>query len=203
MTPSKRLFDLVLAAFLLVPLTPMMVIVALIIWATDGRPIFYRSERMRDPASGFHLIKFRTMTVASNDTGVTGRDKADRITPLGSFLRRYRLDELPQLFNILSGDMSFVGPRPPLREYVERFPGIYGKVLQSRPGVTGLASLKYRRHEERLLANCTSPEATDSVYSRRCIPSKARLDLIYQKNRSICLDVQVMISTSLDVFRRQ
>ena len=98
----------------------------------------------------------------------------------GRFLRRSRLDEVPQLWNVLKGDMSFVGPRPPLRLYVERFPELYAKVLQSRPGVTGLATLVFHRHEEKLLAACRSAAETDAVYARRCVPRKARIDLIYQ-----------------------
>ena len=110
-----------------------MLAVATILAIYEGRPIFYVSERMRAPGEAFNLIKFRTMAQVDEDAGATGAHKAWRITRLGKFLRRTRIDELPQLFNILRGDMSFVGPRPPLREYVERFrpwwpalpPGVY------------------------------------------------------------------------------
>jgi len=142
------------------------------------------------------LWKLRTMTVNTGaETGVSGGDKNSRITPFGRFLRRTRADELPQLYNILRGDISFVGPRPPLREYVERFPECYGKVLKSRPGVTGLASLRYHRTEERLLATCTTPEETDRVYTTRCVPRKAELDLIYQRNQSLCFDLKLIGQT--------
>ena len=142
------------------------------------------------------------MTLAETDTGVSGGDKAARITRTGAWLRARRLDEFPQLWNILKGDLSFVGPRPPLRQYVEANPEIYAKVLQSRPGVTGLASICYHKHEAALLARCQTPEETDAVYSRICVPAKARLDLIYQRNQSMCYDFDLVFQTIGNIFRR-
>lgn len=199
MTPSKRLFDLFAALILGLILLPIILVIAAAIMVLDGRPVFYVSERMRAPNEPFALVKFRTMKPASTDSGVTGGDKSDRITRTGRFLRRTRLDEVPQIWNILRGDISFVGPRPPLRQYVERFPDIYAAVLRSRPGVTGLASIIYHGHEEWLLSRCATVEETDAVYARACVPRKARLDLIYQANRSLCLDMKLMLKT---VFRR-
>jgi lipopolysaccharide/colanic/teichoic acid biosynthesis glycosyltransferase len=115
-------------------------------------------------------------------------------------LRKRRLDELPQIFNILRGDISFVGPRPPLRIYVERFPHIYQKVLQSRPGVTGLASLVYARHEAHLLHRGDTAAATDAIYARACVPRKARIDLIYQRNQCLILDIWLIVLTAARVF---
>jgi len=195
MTIAKRSFDLIGALMLGLLLTPAILVIALVILLRDGRPIFYVSERMKTPTQGFRLVKFRTMRVTTGDSGVSGGDKTDRITRIGGFLRRKRLDELPQLWNILRGDLSFVGPRPPLRQYVERFPEIYRAVLQSRPGVTGLASLVYHGHEERLLARTRSREETDAVYARVCVPRKAQLDLIYQARRSLCFDLRIMLET--------
>ncbi|MFN3846558.1 MAG: sugar transferase, partial [Paracoccaceae bacterium] len=133
MTLSKRLFDisgaLVLGAVLALPFSLLLVFLLV----REGRPVFYVSERMRAPERPFMLWKLRTMRVTSGDTGVSGGDKADRVTPSGVWLRKYRLDEIPQLWNVLKGDMSFVGPRPPLRAYVERFPELYADVLKSRP----------------------------------------------------------------------
>lgn len=195
MTLSKRLMDIFLALLLAVVLSPLILGLILVILIRDGRPVFYIAERMKTPTEPFNLWKFRTMRAAAQNEGVSGGDKADRITRTGRFLRRSRLDEVPQLWNILRGDISFVGPRPPLRRYVEAFPEIYGAVLRSRPGVTGLATLVFHRTEERLLAPCTTPEETEAVYVRRCIPAKARLDLIYAANRSLCLDVLLMAKT--------
>lgn len=195
MTPSKRLFDIWLALLVGIVLLPVIAVIAVLILIRDGRPVFYVSERMKTPTEGFGLLKFRTMSVAETDSGVSGGDKSSRITATGAMLRGRRLDELPQLWNVLKGDISFVGPRPPLRQYVERFPGIYGAVLKSRPGITGLASVRYHTHEERLLARTTTPEETDVVYARACVPRKARLDLIYQKHRSVCFDLAIMWET--------
>jgi lipopolysaccharide/colanic/teichoic acid biosynthesis glycosyltransferase len=155
---------------------------------------------MKTPTEGFGLVKFRTMSVTEADSGVSGGDKTARITGTGAMLRGKRLDELPQLWNVLKGDISFVGPRPPLRQYVDRFPDTYRAVLKSRPGVTGLASVRYHAHEERLLARTTTPEETDAVYARACVPRKARLDLIYQMHQSLCFDMAIMWET---VMRRR
>jgi lipopolysaccharide/colanic/teichoic acid biosynthesis glycosyltransferase len=202
-TIGKRMFDLALAltlgALLLVPFA--LLLAALLV--KEGRPVFYVAERMKAPGQPFRLWKLRTMTQARSDSGVSGGDKSARITATGRFLRKTRLDEVPQLWNVIRGDMSFVGPRPPLRLYVERFPALYAQVLRCRPGITGLASLHFHAHEERILARCTSAAETDAVYSRRCVPRKAVLDLIYQRNRSICFDMALIAQTGRRVlFRR-
>ena len=195
MTPAKRLVDLVLALLLVVVLAVPFGLLLLWLVLRQGRPLFYVAERMAGPGRPFWLWKLRTMAVAPPEAGVSGGDKAGRITATGRFLRRSRLDEVPQLWNVLRGDMSFVGPRPPLRIYVERFPALYARVLQSRPGVTGLATLTFHRHEEVLLAKCRTAAETDAVYARRCVPRKARIDLIYQRRRSIWMDFGLMWST--------
>ncbi len=195
MTPAKRLVDLVLAVVLaLILALPFGVLLLVLLWV-EGRPLFYVAERMRAPGRPFLLWKLRTMTVVPPEAGVSGGDKAARITASGRFLRRSRLDEVPQLWNVLKGDMSFVGPRPPLRLYVERFPDIYARVLQSRPGITGLATLTFHRHEEKLLASCKTAAETDRVYVRRCVPRKARIDLIYQRRRTVWMDFCLMAQT--------
>jgi len=195
MTATKRLFDILFSLLLLALLWPVLLGIAVIILIRDGRPVIFRSERMRTVDQPFFLWKFRTMRNDAADSGVTGRDKAGRITRTGAYLRRKRLDELPQLWNILRGDISFVGPRPPLRRYVELFPDLYEDVLQSRPGVTGLATVVYHQHEEILLADCETAQETDRVYRARCVPQKAKLDLIYQQHRSLCLDWNIMLKT--------
>ncbi len=198
----KRGFDLALALVLTLLLAPVLLGVAVAILIRDGRPVFYVSERMRRPNQAFWLWKFRTMRPVGQDSGVSGGDKETRITSTGRFLRRTRLDELPQLWNVLRGDISFVGPRPPLREYVERFPALYSEVLVCRPGITGLATLIYHAHEERLLARCRTSEETDAVYCRSCVPRKARLDMIYRDNWSLGLDIWIMYETFRRVLRR-
>ena len=198
---TKRLFDIFIALAMLILLLPLIVFVSLLILLRDGRPVFYVSERMKAPGQGFALLKFRTMSPDKKDMGASGAHKNNRITGTGLMLRRSRIDEIPQLWNILVGDMSFVGPRPPLRRYVEKFPELYGRVLHNRPGVTGLASVYFHRHEEWLLRYTTSTEETEEIYCRSCVPRKARLDLIYQKNQSLCMDIMLMLKTVIKRLR--
>jgi lipopolysaccharide/colanic/teichoic acid biosynthesis glycosyltransferase len=205
MTLSKRLFDLFLLALLAVILVPVLAVLALILAGVQGRPVLFGSNRSRAPGHDFTLWKLRSMTQDAGDAGVSGGDKQARITPLGRVLRRTRMDELPQMWNILRGDISFVGPRPPLPAYVARCPDLYARVLRSRPGVTGLASLVFASHEEALLARCATPAETDATYVRRCVPRKARIDLIYQQKQSLGLDAWLVIVTggrALGLMRR-
>jgi len=199
MTFGKRVFDITFALLLLVPLSVVMAIVAAVLLVMQGRPLFYVAPRMRAPGEQFDLLKFRTMLCEDGDFGATGAHKHWRITRVGRLLRRSRIDELPQLFNILRGDMSFVGPRPPLREYVERFPALYNQVLRNRPGVTGLATMIYHAHEDRIMARCATAEATEDAYYRRCLPTKLRLDLIYQRRRSLRVDLWIIWHTFMTV----
>lgn len=203
MTWDKRLLDVTLSALLLLVLWPVMLLVALLLLWREGRPVLYVSERMRTPRDAFRLHKFRTMRVGADQVGgVTGGDKAGQQSRLQRLLRRSRADELPQLWDVLRGELSLVGPRPPLRRYVEAFPLIYAEVLRSRPGITGLATLRFHAREERILAACQSPEATEAAYRRVCVPRKARIDLIYQRHRSLCLDLLLIGETALKPFRR-
>lgn len=193
---AKRAFDLGLALLLLVPGVPVMGAVWLAVVLSDGRPALYRSARMQAPGRPFALYKFRTMALAEGaEIGVSGGDKSHRITRLGRFLRRSRLDELPQLINILRGEMSFVGPRPPAPLYVDRFPALYAEVLRCKPGITGLATVMFHAREEFLLRDTATPEQTDAVYMRRCVPRKAHLDLIYRRRQTLGLDLYVLYLT--------
>jgi len=193
---GKRFFDIVLAlvigAILVLP------VLGMLVWLSrgQGRPFLYGAERMRTPERAFTLWKFRTMTGSESDSGVSGGDKAGRITEQGATMRRYRADEIPQLWTVLRGDISFVGPRPPLRQYTEAFPELYAQVLRSKPGITGLASLTYAAHEEKLLARAKTAEETDDIYRRLCVPAKARLDLIYQRHASFCYDLKLIWQTA-------
>ena len=192
---AKRALDLTLALPAALLAVPILAVVVPLMWITQGRPILYVAERMRAPGRPFRLLKLRTMRPAEADTGVSGGDKAMRVTPVGRALRRWRLDEIPQIVNVLRGDMSVVGPRPPLRQYVEAFPELYAEVLRMPPGVTGLATLVYHAHEERLLARCGTAEQTHALYARACVPRKARLDLIYRERWSVALDLWVLWRT--------
>jgi lipopolysaccharide/colanic/teichoic acid biosynthesis glycosyltransferase len=197
---SKRVLDLVIIGLMLPVLIPAGIAFALLIWRKDGRPVFFVSERMSGPKIGFTLWKFRTMTVEKLDSGVSGGHKAARITTMGRILRRTHADEIPQLWNVIRGDISLVGPRPPLRSVVERFPEVYNQVLQNRPGITGMASYFYARHEDWLLRNCKDAAEAEAVYARACVPRKARLDMIYQKHQSIKLDLWLIWITAAAAF---
>lgn len=201
MSPVKRLFDVVVAIVLAVVLLPLMAVIALVLFCFDQGPVFYFSERMKSAQEGFRLVKFRTMTTSIQDDEASGGYKNSRITPIGRFLRKTHLDELPQLWNIIVGDISFVGPRPPLRTYVEQLPELYGRVLEERPGVTGLASVYFHEHEERLLGRTANKFENNEVYCRTCIPRKARLDFIYAANKSMCFDIQIMLQTVFKFLR--
>lgn len=199
---GKRVLDLILAIVLVPILSLPMLVIAIAVLICDGRPILYRSERMRTPDKSFYMWKFRTMRLSKETCGVSGGATLDRVIDIGHFLRASRLDELPQLWNILRGDMSFVGPRPPLQYHVEKCPEFYIDVLKLMPGVTGLASVVFYEREERILRKCRSVSEAEQAYCNRCIPSKARLDLIYQKNRTLWLDLWIIWKTCGVVFER-
>ncbi|QMU60057.1 MAG: sugar transferase [Boseongicola sp.] len=191
-----------LAAILLLPIILVLLIsiypVALML---QGRPFLFRSERMMTPKRSFYLLKIRTMHACStSNCAVVGGDQLHRVTKFGHILRRSRLDELPQIFNVLLGHIGFIGPRPPQRKYVEAFPEIYSKVLRARPGITGLATVIFHRHETQMLRRCLSVEETDEVYRRRCIPMKAKLDSLYLERRSIGLNMFILARTGWHVF---
>ena len=203
MSVEKRLLDLILAVLLGMLLLPIFLVLLAMLAITEGRPLFYVSERMHSPTRAFGLIKLRTMPIGTDRVGgVTGGDKQREMSRIYYLLRRSRADEIPQLWNVIKGDMSFVGPRPPLRRYVLDYPELYQEVLQSLPGITGLASLVYHRHEELLLEACTTPEQTDAVYRRRCVPAKARLDMIYAQNQTLCWDLALIAKTATKPFKR-
>ena len=203
MTWQKRVLDMSVSVLLALILFPVLGVVIVVLLITQGRPVFYISERMRSPTEPFALIKLRTMPVMAADSGVTGGNKLVQMSRLQRVLRRSRADELPQLWNVLRGDISLVGPRPPLRIYVEAYPDIYRQVLKSRPGITGLASLRFHEHEERLLRACTTAAQTDATYRQRCIPRKARLDAIYAAHASVCFDLALIAQTAAKPFHRK
>ncbi len=200
MSFSKRALDLSLALVLLTLLILPAICIALLILIFDGRPVLYRSERMGSPQDRFELWKFRTMLPDSADNSITAGHKSSRVTGLGRFLRRTRFDEIPQLFNILRGDMSFVGPRPPLPRFAALCPEIYQVVLRARPGLTGLATLLYHGTEERLLSQCKTRREADMVYMRQCIPAKAALDLYWARHRTVWFDLILLLHTIGHVF---
>jgi lipopolysaccharide/colanic/teichoic acid biosynthesis glycosyltransferase len=189
---AKRTFDLVLTTLGLVVLSPILVLVAVLVGVGSGRPVLFRQTRVGRGFRRFRIVKFRTMVADAERLGgplSVGSDP--RITRVGSALRRLKLDELPQLFNVLAGDMSLVGPRPEVPEYVERFRAEYEEILSIRPGLTDLASLKYR-DESALLAGAADPAGE---YVRVILPDKIRLGREYVHRASVMLDLSIILRT--------
>lgn len=189
----KRLFDIFASFFGLLILWPVLLIVAILIKVKmPGGPIFFTQKRVGRHVKLFTMIKFRTMTVGHSGSSVSVKGES-RITPLGATLRKYKLDELPELWNVLKGDMSFVGPRPDVPGYADKLTGEERKILELRPGITGPASMKYSNEEE-LLAQQPDPVK----YNNEVIwPDKVRINLEYKKRRNIWLDIKIIIYTVL------
>jgi lipopolysaccharide/colanic/teichoic acid biosynthesis glycosyltransferase len=187
----KRLFDIVLAFAGLALLSPVLIAVAVLVKLDSEGPVLFCQRRVGRGLRCFTLFKFRTMIPAHGGAEITVADDR-RVTRLGRLLRLAKLDELPQLWNILAGDMSFVGPRPLVESTVNRFRDEYRWILgQSRPGVTDLASIKYR-HESALLGSCVEPE---DYYFRVIMPDKIRLQKAYLRQQSVMGDVTILCRT--------
>ncbi|CAG0959048.1 O-antigen biosynthesis protein WbqP [Planctomycetaceae bacterium] len=192
----KRIFDVTTAVLGLLVLAPVFVIIGIWIKVTSPGPVFYRARRVGVHGALFRLYKFRSMAVAADRSGaaITAGDDP-RITRIGRFLRRTKLDELPQLLNVLKGDMSLVGPRPEDPRYVASYTPEQRRVLTVRPGITSWASVEYR-HEEQLLSAAT----VDDVYRREIMPQKLALDLQYLDRQSLRLDFRILWLTFLALF---
>ncbi len=197
---SKRIFDVSLV-LLTAPLTlPLGLVVSGLVLLKEGRPLFFAARRAGHHCVEFKALKFRTMRTGHGEIGgVSGGHKSDLISPFSARLRKLRLDELPQLLNVLRGEMSLIGPRPTDPRYVALFPELYAKIYETKPGLTGLATLHMHRFEDRILGACRTAEETEQVYCRRCIPRKARFDLIYsdyiRKNGAFCFDIAILFRT--------
>jgi lipopolysaccharide/colanic/teichoic acid biosynthesis glycosyltransferase len=185
-----RLFDVTCAAAGLLLLLPVVAALAVLILFDDGRPVFFSQTRVGRRGRPFRIWKFRTMRAGSKGSVITAAGDR-RITRSGAVLRRLKLDELPQLFNVLKGDMSLVGPRPEVPEYVQLEAPIWQAVLQVRPGVTDLATLLYR-DEEKLLAMARDP---NTLYRETVLPAKLALNLGYLQSRSFRRDLKLILLT--------
>lgn len=188
----KCIFEIIISLFALVLFSPLLILVMLSIIMFDNGPIFFRQIRVGLFGQDFLLNKFRTMSVAhkySNSTFDAG-DKS-RITKIGSFLRKTKLDELPQLWNVLIGDMSIVGPRPEVRKWVDVYPDRWAKVLTVKPGITDPASIYYRNEEE-LLAQADDPMA---CYRDQVLPHKLDLYEEYVRTRTFWGDILLIFKT--------
>ena len=185
-----RFFDVACAAAGLVLIFPVLVGIALVILLDDGRPALFSQVRVGRNGKTFRIWKFRTMRAGSQGSAITAAGD-QRVTKAGAVLRKFKLDELPQLFNVLSGDMSLVGPRPEVPEHVQLQTSTWRTVLQVRPGITDLASLLYR-DEEGILAASADP---NSYYRESVLPAKLRLNLAYLHARSFWRDLRLIFLT--------
>lgn len=196
----KRAFDFIVALSALILLAPLFIIICVIILFTMGRPIFYRQVRFGKGAVPFKIIKFRSMVRAADRQGPTLTTDGDpRITTVGRLLRRTKIDELPQLLNVLWGDMSLVGPRPEVPEYVRLYSDQQLKVLSVRPGLTDPASIVYR-DEEKVLARYNDAE---KIYAEKIMPAKLKLNLSYIEKATFLTDLGIIIKTLQKLFQRR
>ena len=188
----KRCFDIVLSFAGLLLLGPLMLLCAILVKLTSKGPVLFCQTRVGRDFRKFTIFKFRTMAERNFESGAQVTVDGDsRITPVGWFLRKTKLDETPQLWNVLTGSMSFVGPRPEVEKYVEMFSDEYRTLLQVPPGITGVASIAFR-HEERILASRPDPQ---QAYVDEVLPAKIRLEKGYVRRSSVWLDLRLIFLT--------
>ncbi len=195
----KRLFDIVASGLGLIALSPLFAVLAVWIKADSKGPVFYRQTRVGKDNKDFRLFKFRSMRPDSDKLGlitVGGHDP--RITKSGYYIRKYKLDEFPQLINVFVGDMSLVGPRPEVRKYVNMYTPEQMRVLSVRPGITSLASIRYR-NENDILAASKDPER---CYIERVMPDKLAIDLEYVYRANLWNDIKLILTTFKEIITK-
>ena len=189
----KSLFDRGASLFGLIFLFPVLIIISILIRIKmPGGPVIFKQKRVGQYGRLFTMYKFRSMTVAHSGSSISVKGES-RITPLGAVLRKYKLDELPELWNVLIGDMSFVGPRPDVPGYADRLEGEHRRILLLKPGITGPARLKYRNEEE-LLAEQKEPQKYNDEF---LFPDKVRINIEYLDSWSFWNDIKIIIYTVL------
>lgn len=194
----KRICDFILALGAFILFAPIILLLGILIKIDSSGPMFYRGLRIGYKGKPFYILKFRTMVMnADKIGGPSTADDDPRITKLGKFIRKYKLDELPQLINVLMGEMSFVGPRPEVPQYVEMFTEEEKAILSVRPGITDWASI-WNSDEGALLAGSEDPEKT---YLEDIRPQKIQLQLKYVREHSLSIDTQILWETFLTLFR--
>ncbi|PZX14290.1 lipopolysaccharide/colanic/teichoic acid biosynthesis glycosyltransferase [Breznakibacter xylanolyticus] len=188
----KRLFDLLMSTFLLLFLSPFFLLIGILVWMDDGFPVFFVQKRVGRFRMLFNLYKFRTMHVREGaGDGSFDAGSSHRVTKVGRWLRKSKLDELPQLFNVWLGDMSFVGPRPEVEKWVLVYPAMWDSVLTIMPGITDNASILFR-NEEQMLAEADDPER---LYADVVLPQKLRLYQQYVDDHSFIVDIGILFRT--------
>ena len=189
----KRTFDIVVSLAGLIVLLPVLLVIVVLIKIRMPGPVFFCQQRVGRHGKLFSLVKFRTMLGGLPGGNITVKGD-NRITPTGAFLRRYKLDELPELWNVLKGDMSFVGPRPDVPGYADRLTGRERRILDIRPGITSPATMKYNNEEEILALQPEPVQYNDHII----YPDKVRINLEYMQRRNIWLDLKIIIFTVLN-----
>jgi lipopolysaccharide/colanic/teichoic acid biosynthesis glycosyltransferase len=188
----KRLFDIILSTFGLIVFSPILIIIAILIKLDSKGPVFYRQTRVGKHSEDFKIFKFRTMHVNADKMGLlTVGDRDPRVTKVGYGLRKYKLDELPQLINVFIGEMSFVGPRPEVRKYVDLYSESDAEILKVKPGITDYASIKYRDEAELMKAS-DNPE---KIYIEEIMPEKIKLNKVYIENYGVITDLKIIFKT--------
>ena len=194
----KRCFDLLVALVGLCLLSPLLFVVAVLIKLDSPGPVFYKGDRVGKDGAPFKMYKFRTMVVEADRMGSALTHGGDpRVTRLGRILRKWKIDEIPQLINVVRGEMSIVGPRPESPGFVVYYTPGQRQVLQVKPGITGLTQVQYR-HEELLLSRYTN---RDEVYIKTIMPQKLALDLEYIEQQSLAFDLKLVGQTLLALFK--
>jgi lipopolysaccharide/colanic/teichoic acid biosynthesis glycosyltransferase len=191
----KRSTDIALSLAVIVLLSPVLAAAALAVWLDSGSPILFRQERVGRGFVRFRILKFRTMRGTGGPSITVAGDA--RVTRVGKFLRLAKLDEIPQFWNVLRGDMSIVGPRPEIPQYVELFKDRYREILEVRPGITDPASIRFRNEEEVL---SRSPDPLEE-YTERVLPAKLDMAEEYVRTRSIAGDILIMLRTASSIVR--
>lgn len=192
----KRTFDIVVALIALIALSPLLLILSLAVGMTSGLPVLFCQRRIGQGGRPFMILKFRSMVVDADRAGLSITAAGDsRITPIGRIMRKLKLDELPQLWNVLRGDMSLVGPRPEVPRYVAKYSPDQRRVLALKPGITDLATIEFRNEEALLRA----AEDTESYYMEHCLPRKIELNLTYAARASFWSDIVIIARTLFSV----
>ena len=195
----KRLFDLAVALILIIVFSPLLILFSFLIWKQDWHSPFYVAPRLGKKGKIFKMIKFRSMIVNADKSGVDSTSANDsRITPLGNFIRKYKIDELPNFFNIIIGTMSFVGPRPNVKRETDLYTMEEKHLLTVRPGITDLASIVFSDEGE-ILEGSINP---DLDYNQLIRPWKSRLGIFYVNNKSIWIDIQLMLLTAIAIISK-
>jgi len=201
LSSGKRLLDIACAVLFVTATAPLIVILAMIVKASSPGPFLFRQNRIGMNGEEFAVLKFRSMysSTANSPGALVTRAGDCRITPVGRWLRKWKLDELPQFFNVLKGDMSLVGHRPDMSKYMETLTGKDRNVLYLRPGITSPATLKFRNEEQELAKVPT--EEMEQFYISNLLPQKVRMDLDYAKRATFSTDCSVLLRTALSILR--